>query len=199
MNKIQFSTDYINRINELEVMIKNFEVQDDGLKKEIQRLKQVLFESKESFTLLQKKKQQNKNSYNEEVNYKDKDIIKLRNILNEKENWIDQLNYQIQELQIIQEKYSRVETTVMSLQGEVDVWRQKCKEKNEEASELSQKLIMAEISLQNLKNRQITQIKDVNITKNNNNNYYYYYNRIKSVDTKKRLNRGSHQSQRQQV
>ncbi|CAD8067109.1 unnamed protein product [Paramecium primaurelia] len=210
------SMDYMTKINELELMVKNFVIQEDGLKNEIQRLKQELFEQKESFTLLQKQLQ-NKNGNNEEIKQlkkqiqqyeidnkemqkhlsnKDADIIKLRNILNEKENWIDQLNDQIQELQIVQENYSRVETTVISLQGEVDVWRKKFKEKNEEASELSEKLIMAETSLEALKKRQITQIKEVNITKSNSktNN-----NMIQSVDTTNRLNRGSQYSQRQQL
>lgn len=49
----------------------------------------------------------------------------------------------------------------MSLQGEVDVWRKKFKEKNEEASELSEKLIMAETSLEAMKKRQITAVKEV--------------------------------------
>ncbi|CAD8173066.1 unnamed protein product [Paramecium octaurelia] len=210
------SMDYMARINELELMVKNYEVQEDGLKNEIQRLKQELFQSKESFTLLQKQLQ-NKNGNNEEIRQlkksiqqseidnkemqkhlstKDAEIIKLRNILNEKENWIDQLNDQIQDLQIVQENYSRVETTVISLQGEVEVWRRKFKEKNEEASELSEKLIMAETSLEALKKRQITQIKEVNITKSNSKTTN---NMIQSVDTTNRLNRGSQYSQRQQL
>ncbi|CAD8087476.1 unnamed protein product [Paramecium sonneborni] len=210
------SMDYMIKIGELELMIKNFVVQEEGYKNEIQRLNQELFECKENFAQLQKQLQ-NKNGNNEEVKQlkkqiqqyeldnkemqnhlgnKDSEIIKLRSILNEKENWIDQLNDQIQEFQQVQENYSRVETTVISLQSEVDVWRKKFKEKNEEASELSEKLIMAETSLEALKKRQISQIKEVNITKSNSktNN-----NMIQSIDTSSRLNRGSHYSQRQQL
>ncbi|CAK73011.1 unnamed protein product (macronuclear) [Paramecium tetraurelia] len=210
------SMEYMNKIKELEVMVKNFEDQEDKLNNEIQQLKKELFQSKEVFTSLQKQIQ-NKNNNNEDIrklkkqmqqyeidnkemqnqiSKKDTDILKLRSVLNEKENWIDQLNNQIKELQTVEENYSRVETTVISLQGEIDVWRRKFKEKNEEASELSEKLIMAEASLEALKKKQITQVKEINITKSNsktNNNI------IQSVDTTNRLNRGSHYSQRQQL
>ncbi|CAD8151543.1 unnamed protein product [Paramecium octaurelia] len=211
------SMDYMSRIKELEVIIKNFEAQEDRLNNEILQLKQDLFQSKEGFTSLQKQIL-NKNGNNEDIrklkkqmqqyeidnkemlkhlSKKDADISKLRSILNEKENWIDQLNSQIKELQTVEENYSRMEITVISLQGEIDVWRRKFKEKNEEASELSEKLIMAEASLEALKKRQITQVKEINITKSdsqtNNNNI------IQPVDTRNRLNRGSHYSQRQQL
>ncbi|CAD8080963.1 unnamed protein product [Paramecium sonneborni] len=210
------SMDYMARINQLEFMIKNFVVQEDGYKNEIQRLKQELSESKENLALLQKQ-QQNKNGNNEEVqklkkqiqkyeiddkemqnqlSSKDQDIIRLRSILNEKENWIEQMNDQIQELQIVQENYSRVETTVISLQGEVDIWRKKFKEKNEEVSDLSEKLIMVETSLEALKKRQISQTKEVNIT---NSNSKTNNNMIQSVDSSNRLNRGTNYSQRQQL
>ncbi|CAK85171.1 unnamed protein product (macronuclear) [Paramecium tetraurelia] len=179
-----------SKVNELEKINKNLRILEDKQRTDIKQLKEELQQWKDRYGELQKQ-QSNQIGFNEELRQlkksilqfedenkdlqmhlrdKDQEILKLRSILNEKDDIIDQLNDQIQELQVFQENYSRVETTLVSLQGEVDVWRKKFKEKNEEASELSEKLIMAETSLEAMKKRQTTQVKEVNISKSNNHN-----------------------------
>ncbi|CAD8135679.1 unnamed protein product [Paramecium pentaurelia] len=207
------------KLNELERINQNLRNLEEKLRIELKQLKEELQNWKDRYNELQRQ-QSNQNGFNEElrqlkkqisqleeenkdlqINIKDKDqeILKLRSILNEKDDIIDQLNDQIQELQVIQENYSRVETTLISLQGEVDVWRKKFKEKNEEASELSEKLIMAETSLEAMKKRQTTQVKEINVSKTNNN-HNVGITMTQSIEMPGRFstNRGTHNSNKQQ-
>ncbi|CAD8044838.1 unnamed protein product [Paramecium primaurelia] len=206
------------KINELERINQNLRTQEEQQRIELKQLKEELQNWKDRYSQLQKQSS-NQNGFNEELRQlkkqifqleednndlqlhlrdKDQEILKLRTILNEKDDIIDQLNDQIQELQIIQENYSRVETTLISLQGEVDVWRKKFKEKNEEASELSEKLIMAETSLEAMKKRQIVQVKEVNVTKTNNNKIGTSLAQSIEAPGRFSTNRGSHYSNKQQ-
>ncbi|CAD8133307.1 unnamed protein product [Paramecium octaurelia] len=211
--------DNTNKIVELERINHNLRLSDDKLKVELKQIKEELSIWKDRYGQLQKQSS-NQNGFNEELRQlkkqimqleednsdlqlhlrdKDQEILKLRTILNEKDDIIDQLNDQIQELQIIQENYSRVETTLISLQGEVDVWRKKFKEKNEEASELSEKLIMAETSLEAMKKRQVVQVKEVNVTKTNNNKIGNSLAQSIEAPGRFSTNRGSHYSNKQQT
>ncbi|CAD8053044.1 unnamed protein product [Paramecium sonneborni] len=209
----------ITKNNDFERINSDLRIKEEQFRIEIKQLKEEILNWKNRYSQLQQQSS-NQNGFNEEIrqlkktitqlqednqdlqsqlNNKGQEIMKVRTILNEKDDIIDQLNDQIQELQVVQENYSRVETTLISLQGEVDVWRKKFKEKNEEASELSEKLIMAETSLEAMKKRQTVQVKEVNVTKTNNNKIGATMTQSIDMPGRFSTNRGSHYSNKQQT
>lgn len=94
----------------------------------------------------------------------------MRDLLNRREQELNDAYNQLNDLEARLESVSQTETTLITLQGEIEVWKKKFRDKNSEAADLSEKLTMAETELEALKKKQVTVQKEQVITKTTTNN-----------------------------
>ncbi|CAD8049648.1 unnamed protein product [Paramecium sonneborni] len=102
-------------------------------------------------------------SSQEQNEFKDQEIRKLKLLMNDKDNELESLDQRIRELELQLESFSQSEQQIISLQGEVELWKKKFKQQNEINSDISEKLTMAETQLEALKKSKITVTKESEI------------------------------------
>ncbi|CAD8046364.1 unnamed protein product [Paramecium primaurelia] len=172
-----------SKINELINTNKELKIQEQGLRQSNKQLQDELDQWKLRYKQLQESNSKNQGaddeikllkkkissltddlkSSQEQNQFKDQEIRKLKLLMNDKDNELESLDQRIRELELQLESFSQSEQQIISLQGEVELWKKKFKQQNEINSDISEKLTMAETQLEALKKSKVTVTKESEI------------------------------------